>query len=275
MPFAFSPQPQAYTRSDMTRAFPSWLLLLTVLFSCGWSAAERVADLPIPSRYVNDFAQILTPDGAQQVENLCLAVHRQANAEIAVVTIKQLEDGQSLEDFTAKLEEKWKLGKAGEDRSVIFLIVMNPHGLRLEIGYGLEGILNDARAGAILDQVRPLARQGDFDQAALIGVQDLADVIAKDAGVTLQPVVRQPRQQPVPAHIGAGQIVLGIGLLIVFLVLVRTGHIGWAWVLLSVFFNGGGRGGGGGWGGGDDEGGGGFGGVGGGGSGGGGASRDF
>jgi uncharacterized protein len=76
--------------------------------------------------------------------------------------------------------------------------------------------------------------------------------------------------------LGVGEIVLGVGVLVLLFILVRTGHIGWAWVLLSLFLNGGGRGGGGGFGGGgDDEGGGGFGGVGGGGSGGGGASRDF
>ncbi len=261
----------------MTRVLPRWLLVLLLFVPPGWAAAEKVAALPIPTRYVNDFAHVLSPNGTQQVEDLCLAVHRQANAEIAVVTIKQLEDGQSIEDFTAKLEEKWKLGKAGQDRSVIFLIVMNPHGLRMEIGYGLEGILNDAKVGAILDQVRPFARQGDFDQAALTGVQQLGQIIATDAGVTLQPIVRHQRQQTARAQLGIGQIVLGVGVLVLLFILIRTGHIGWVWFLLSMFFNGGGRGGGGGWGGGGDDegGGGGFGGVGGGGSGGGGASRDF
>lgn len=264
----------------MTRTLPRWLLLLLLFVPAGWSAAEKVADLPIPTHYVNDFAHILTPEGAQQVEDLCLAVHRQANAEIAVVTIKQLDDGQSIEDFTARLEERWKLGKAGEDRSVIFLIVMNPHGLRMEVGYGLEGILNDAKVGAILDQVRPFARQGNFDQAALTGVQGVANVIAADAGVTLQPIERQYHRRPqaVPAQLGVGQIILGIGFIVLIFLLIRTGHIGWVWFLLSMFFNGGG-GRGGGWGGGsgdgDGDGGGGFGGVGGGGSGGGGASRDF
>ena len=263
----------------MTRALSRWLLLLLLLVPATWSAAEKVADLPAPTRYVNDFANILTPEGAQQVEDLCVAMHQQANAEIAVVTIKQLEDGQTIEDFTAKLEEKWKLGKAGEDRSVIFLIVMNPHGLRMEIGYGLEGILNDAKVGAILDQVRPFAKQADFDQAALTGVQGVAQVIAADAGVTLQPIVHHyhRQQQTAPARLGAAQIILGIGFIILIFILIRTGHIGWVWFLLSMFFSGGGRGGGG-WGGGGDgdgDGGGGFGGAGGGGSGGGGASRDF
>lgn len=262
----------------MTLSLPRWLLLLLLCFvPCGLAAAEKVADLPVPTHYVNDFAGVLSPQGARQIEDLCLAVHRQANAEIAVVTIKQLEDGQSIEDFSAKLEEKWKLGKAGEDRSVLFLIVLKPHGLRMEIGYGLEGILNDAKVGAILDQVKPLATQGDFDQAALTGVQGLAKVIATDAGVTLQPIAHYQRQaQPAPAQLGVGQIILGVAFVILIIILIRTGHIGWVWFLLSMFFNGGGGGrGGGGFGGGDDDGGGGFGGVGGGGSGGGGASRDF
>ena len=258
----------------MKCALPRWFVCLLLLLPAGLVRAEKVADLPMPTSYVNDFAHVLTPEGSQRIEDLSLAVHNQANAELVVVTIKTLDDGQSVEEFTAALVEKWKLGKKGEDRSALYLLVMSPKKLRIETGYGLEGILNDAKVGAILDQATPFAKQGDYDQAMLTGVQGLADVVAADAHVTIAPVMhRYHREAAAPQGLGVGQVVVGIGLVVLFLILLKTGNVGWLFVLLQMLMGGGG--GGGGRGGDGEGGGGGFGGSGGGGSGGGGASRDF
>ncbi len=242
--------------------------------------AEKVADLPMPTRYVNDFAGMLTPGGQQQIEDLCLEVHQQADAEIGVVTIKALEDGQTVEEFAVALEEKWKLGKKGEDRSALVVLVLNPHKFKVETGYGLEGILPDAKVGRILDGAVPFASAGDYDRALMNAVQGLADVIAADKGVTLTPIAHTYHRQAVqeqPQGLGVGQIVLGVGFVILILILMRTGHIGWLFYLIMSIMGGGGGGGGYGGGGGfgGGGGGGGFGGSGGGESGGGGASRDF
>lgn len=237
-------------------------------------SAEKVADLPVPTTYVNDFAHVLSPETARKIEDISTQVHQKAAAELFVVTIKQLEDGQSIEDFSQALVEKWKIGKAGQDRSALMLLVLDPHGLRIETGYGLEGEFNDAKVGAILDEAKPLAKAGNYDAAMLTEENALASAIAADKGVTLdQTVHTYHRQAAPPQQLTGGQVVLGIGFVLVLLYLVATGRLGWAWMLLSMFSGGGGGGGGGR---NDDEGGGGgFGGVGGGGSGGGGASRDF
>jgi uncharacterized protein len=262
----------------MSRLYSRFLLLLLAFLTAAPLIAEKVSDLPLPTRYVNDFAHVLTPTGQQNLEDLSVQVHTKANAELVIVTIKTLDDGQSVEEFTSQLEEKWKLGKKGEDRSAILLLVLNPHKLRIETGYGLEGILNDARVGAIIDLAIPQAKAGDYDGAMMTELQGMSSVIAADAHVTLTPTVHTyHRQAAPPAGLGIGQIILGAGVVVLLLILVSTGHIGWAWVLLNLFLGGGGGGGGRG----DDDrrgggfGGGGFGGSGGGSSGGGGASRDF
>ena len=257
----------------MKHAFSGFLVGVLLFLPAGLLSAEKVADLPVPTTYVNDFAHVLTPAGSQSIEDLCLQVHQKANAELVVVSIKTLDNDQSVEDFTVQLEEKWKLGKKGEDRSALLLLVLNPHKLRIETGYGLEGMLNDAKVGAILDQAVPFARTGNYDRAMLTGVQGLAGVIAEDAHVTIttSAVHQYHREQVAPAGLSFVQIAFMIGFVLLIVILIGTGHIGWAWILLSTVM-GGGRGGGRD----DDEGGsGGFGGVGGGGSGGGGASRDF
>jgi uncharacterized protein len=126
----------------------------------------------------------------------------------------------------------------------------------------------------------PAAQQGDYNRAVPLGVSQIAQVIATDAGVTLMQPMRQYRQQqqPVPIHLSLWQVVLGgLGILFVLFILVRTGNVGLIFFLLGNLMGGGFGGGRGGRGGGGDNdgGGGGFGGFGGGSSGGGGASGDF
>jgi len=255
------------------------LLALLVLFALA-GHAEKVSDLPAPTGYVSDFAGVLSPSTIRNVDDLCLEVDRQAHAQIAVVTIKTLDDDQSIEEFATQLESKWKVGPKGTDRGILMVLVMTPRRGRIEVGYGLEGILNDAKVGDIGRSMTPDAAAGDYNAAIPLGVSRIASVIAADAGVTLTPIVHQYRRQPAQAApLSFGQMILYGGIvLIVLFVLFRTGGSGLLWFLLGNLMGGGFGGGGGGrrgggFGGGDD--GGGFGGFGGGSSGGGGASGDF
>src|SRR5215469_17296397 len=176
-----------------------WLCLIVVLVAApAILPAESVNSLPAPTGYVSDFAGVLRPDVKQNLESLCTQVDRQANAQIAVVTIKTLDNDQSIEEFATELEDKWKVGNK-EDRGVLMIFVMNPRRGRIGVGYGLEGILNDAKVGDIGRSMAPAARQNDYNTAIPIGVSQVANVIAQDAGVTLTaPTVHQYHR--VPAH---------------------------------------------------------------------------
>jgi uncharacterized protein len=175
---------------------------------------------------------------------------------------------------------------------VVMVFAIQDHKRRIEVGYGLEGILNDAKVGDIGRSMVPLLQQSQYGPAIQYGAQQIADDIAADAKVTLAPV--QPVQQPqyhyqTVRHHGPNWI--GIIIFIVFLLVALHGGgrggggSGWLWFLLGSMMGGGrgggfGGGGGGGFGGGGGEGGGGggggdFGGGFGGGSGGGGASGDW
>lgn len=269
-----------------------WLLgsLLLLLFVAG-APAETVAGLPAPTGYINDFAGVLSPAVKQQMEALCTAVDRQAHAQIAVVTIKTIDGDQSLEEFATALEEKWKVGPKGTDRGVLMLLVMTPRKGRIEVGYGLEGILNDAKVGDIGRTMTADAAAGDYDAAVPLGVQQIANVIAKDAGVTLTPGQHTYHRQPQGDSGGSIVSLLVFGAIFLFILFSARGRggrggggggggLGW-FVLGNLLggMGGGGRRGGfdgggfGGSGGGGSDGG--FGGFGGGSSGGGGASGDF
>lgn len=254
------------------------VLLLLALFP--WLTvsnvhAENINDLK-PTGYVNDFAGVLSPETRSHLEQLCTEVDQQAHAQIAVVTIKTTGD-DTIDDFAVRLEEKWKVGQKGTDRGLLFLIATDDHHYRFEVGYGLEGILPDGKVGSIGREMVPYLREGNYDAAITMATQDVANVIAQDAGVTLKTPAENvgPEPQPHPRS-AVKDILLALFAIFVLISLLRSGPSGWAGFLLGMFLGGmgGGRGGGGGFGGGDG-GGGGFGGFGGGGSGGGGASGSW
>ena len=254
-------------------------LLLLALFP--WLTAsnlhaEKVNDLK-PTGYVNDFAGVLSPATRSHLEQLCTEVDQQAHAQIAVVTIHTTGD-DTIDDFAVRLEEKWKVGQKGTDRGLLFLIATDDHHYRFEVGYGLEGILPDGKVGSIGREMVPYLRAGNYDAAITLATQEIANVIAQDAGVTLKTPAENlgPQPQPHPRS-AVKDILLALFAIFVLISLLRSGPNGWAGFLLGMFLGnmmGGGRGGGGGFGDGDG-GGGGFGGFGGGSSGGGGASGSW
>lgn len=254
--------------------------------------AEAVKDLPQPTSYVADFAGVIDPDAKAQMLELAAEVERQAHATIEIVTVHSL-DGEAIEDYATQLQEKWKVGPKGTDRGVIMLFAIDDHKRRIEVGYGLEGVLNDAKVGDIGRSMVADLRSGDYGSAILGGERQIADDIAKDAGVTLAPLPGRSQQRQAQRHGGGGFGFLPLLLIILFFWLISRGGRGGRgggggmgsflpWFVLGNMmgssrrrddggFNGGG-GGGGGFGGGDDGGfGGGFGGS----SGGGGASGDW
>jgi uncharacterized protein len=255
------------------------LLAALVGVSASTALAERVEDLPKPTGYVSDYANVLSPEAIARLENLCSQLdHSQANAQIAVVTIHTL-DGADAAEYANALEDKWKIGRKGSDRGVLVLLAVDDHKYRIEVGYGLEGILPDGKVGDIGREMVPLLRANDYDGAISQAVGEVAQVIAADAHVTLdeEPALQQPVQQRHPPGIRMVQVVLFLILVLLYLfrVLGSFGLFG-AWglgLLTGGILGRGGGGGGGGFGGGG--GGGGFGGFGGGGFGGGGAGGSW
>jgi uncharacterized protein len=281
---------------------PARIVFLAVvcLLCVPWGSAESVKDMAQPTSYVVDLAGVIDPDARAQMEQLAAEVEREAHATIEVVTIHSL-DGASIEDFATELEEKWKVGPKGTDRGVILLFAINDHKRRIEVGYGLEGVLNDAKVGDIGRSMVSDLRAGDYGSAILGGERQIADDIAKDAGVTLTPLPGPPQQRGRRTSSSRGPGIFPFLFLIFVLFLVFRGGRGggggggggfgggsWLpWFLIGNALGSGRRDrgdGGGGWGGGGgDSGGGGFGGGDdggfsggfGGGSGGGGASGDW
>ncbi|HLC27592.1 MAG TPA: TPM domain-containing protein, partial [bacterium] len=136
------------------------LLLLFVIFA---AEPARALDVPNrPLRRISDFTGTLTPSQQASLDAKLQEFEEKTSNQIAVLLIPYLE-GASLEDYSIRVAEKWKMGQKGKDNGVILLVSMADRKVRIEVGYGLEGALPDSVTGAIIRQeLAPAFRQGDF-----------------------------------------------------------------------------------------------------------------
>jgi len=141
----------------------------TLLFFLGLSALSALQVPPRADGYVTDRAGLLSPAARQDLETVLRAFEEKTSNQVVVATFPSLE-GDSLEDFSIRLAEAWKAGQKGKDNGVIFLIFKNDRKIRIEVGYGLEGVLTDALSGQIIRQVvAPYFRKGDYPGGILAG----------------------------------------------------------------------------------------------------------
>jgi uncharacterized protein len=249
-------------------------------------AAAR--DWPTPTGHVNDFAKIIDTASADSIESLAKELTEKTGAELAVVTLPDL-GGEEIEPVATELYSRWGIGSEKKDDGVLILLALSERRVRIETGYGVEGIIPDGRAGGIIRRVMGPDLSADrFGPGLLKGSRAVSAAIAAEHGVTL---TGSAGVEPPPLDQNDGLGIPGIFLLLFILMV---------FVVLSSIFNamtrgrrgwrdwpgrrggwygpwGGGFGGMGGLGGGGGSfgGGGGFGGFGGGSSGGGGASGRF
>jgi uncharacterized protein len=145
-----------------------WIFWLILFFSAlPASALEAPAR---PEGRVTDQTGTLTPGEMAALNQKLSADERETTNQIAVLLIPSLQ-GDSLEEFSIRLAEKWKIGQRGKNNGVILLIVKNEKKLRIEVGYGLEGALPDALAGSIIrNEIAPRFKTGQFFQGIDAGI---------------------------------------------------------------------------------------------------------
>ena len=150
-------------------------LLLAVLAAPGM-AALRVP--PPPDRRVNDYAGALSPADRDRLEQRLIAREATSRNQVVVAVFRGLE-GESLEDYSIRLAQAWRIGQKGLDNGVIFLVFLGDRKMRIEVGYGLEGSLTDAVASSILrDVVAPRFREGRTADGIAAGLDAIDRAIA-------------------------------------------------------------------------------------------------
>lgn len=148
------------------------------------TASSVFAAYPKATGNINDFAGVLTQEDKSNLEALVTAVLDQTGVTFAVAIVKNHGD-ESIEEYAVHLYEAWGIGKKGEDKGLLIVVSMDEHDLRAEVGYGLEPVITDARAGDVLDKMIPYFRDGEYGKGLYAGLLVAADYVARDAGVTL------------------------------------------------------------------------------------------
>ncbi|NVL89464.1 MAG: TPM domain-containing protein [Desulfobacterales bacterium] len=254
------------------------LALATLLFlALACPVVSHTADVfPKPRGLVNDFANVIPPHYQEKLLRVTGELLRKTGVPVVVVTMPEI-GGEDYNEYANRLYAAWGIGKKGEDRGVLIFVTIKERKMRIETGYGIEGIIPDGLAGEIRDQyIVPYLKQNQFGEGLLNGTLAIAGLIAKDAGVSLSGEV--PVRRPVKKGAGLSSLLFMLFFLLLLFSMGR--RRGGLFPLLLLMFMGRGIGYGGGYGRGGFGGsfgsfGGGFGGFGGGFSGGGGAGGGF
>ena len=172
--------------------------------------AEPLTGIPNPrtrdGTWVTDMPGMLRADTIARLNSTIGAFERTTGTEMAVVVIRSL-DGLSIEEAAVKLFDLWNIGKKSRDNGLLLLWSTGDRRVRVEVGYGLEGVLPDGKVGAILDAyVMPKFRSGQFDEGLLAGVDALLSA-ARDEPVEL-PSPRSESYESGSPDIGA--VVIGL-----------------------------------------------------------------
>lgn len=167
--------------------------LLIALLSALWmacapaAAAQTGPTFPALSGRVVDQADLLSPEAEAALTARLEALERDTSDQLVVVTVDSLQ-GLEIEDYGYRLGRAWGIGQADEDNGVLLLVAPEERKVRIEVGYGLEGVLTDALSALIIhNEILPAFREGRFER----GIEQGAAAI--EAQLRLDPAEAQAR----------------------------------------------------------------------------------
>src|SRR5512147_962670 len=156
-----------------------WLACCLLLLACA-AQADEVAVPPLTAR-VTDLTTTLSPEQRTALEQRLQAFETQKGSQIAVLIIPTTQP-ETLEQYSIRVVEQWKLGRKGVDDGVLLLVVKDDRKVRIEVGYGLEGALPDVTAKRIVaEDIAPHFKQADFYGGIVAGITRITGVLQGEA----------------------------------------------------------------------------------------------
>lgn len=183
----------------MKRWLIYFILLLQCFFAACATAAPQIPPKPTAAAgiYVQDYAQVLSAEDKSRLLSIGQELDNKTTVQLAVVTVKTL-DGQPIEDYALSILREWGIGSKEKNNGALIVVAVQDRRSRIEVGYGLEGLLTDGLTGRIQDQAMiPYFRKGNYAAGIVNGYAVTASLIAKDAGVQLTSI--NSEQIAVPA----------------------------------------------------------------------------
>jgi uncharacterized protein len=204
----------------MSRLFKLFLHFFIVFLALSFALSAEVK-FPAPQGFVNDFTNILTAEQKQELQSITSALKQTSGAELGVVVVQTVAPLDS-KLYAVKLFEKWGLGEKGKDNGVLLLLALEERRVEIEVGYGLEGVINDALAGRILDTYAvPYFKQGEMGK----GLVETAKAISQVVGGEEVPLTKAENTGVVTGGGTPFLIYVIVGVIILGLILRRGGSI--------------------------------------------------
>jgi len=183
-------------------------LALLLCFSFAAAAAADVAVPPLSGRVVDQTGTLSAGDISSLTQTL-KSLETRKGSQVAVLIVPTTEP-ESIEQYSIRVAEAWKIGRKKIDDGALLLVAKNDRKLRIEVGYGLEGALNDASAKRIIDEIiTPRFRSGDFAGGISAGVDRIIRVIDGEKLPAPPPPPRQQQSSDWVNHLDPGIIIFG------------------------------------------------------------------
>src|SRR5262249_6327428 len=133
---------------------------------------------PAPGQYFNDYAHVASTAVAARLNKTLEDFERQTSDQILVAVYPKMESDSSIEDYTVRAAQSWKVGQKGKDNGAVLFVFVQDRRMFIQVGYGLEGALPDALAKRIIEtEIKPRFRAGDFDGGLNAGVTAILSAV--------------------------------------------------------------------------------------------------
>jgi uncharacterized protein len=195
-----------------------WLLAVSACAQ-GWeTGSDGLAPIPPLRARVTDLTNTLSPAEMQSLESKLAAWERDTGNQMVVLIVPSTHP-EPIEAYSIRVAEAWKIGRKGQDNGVVFLIAKNDRKMRLEVGYGLEGVLTDLTSRRIIaETVAPLFRENQFAAGISAGADRVISVVGKGEPLSAPPPRKSQRR-------ATGGIDLGTLLIVLLIVVPVLGGI--------------------------------------------------
>jgi uncharacterized protein len=147
------------------------LAVVLALLGAGLPLGAEVMP-PAPPRYFNDNARVVSPATAAELNAKLEQFERDTSNQILVAIYPRMQSESSIEDYTVRVAQSWKAGRKDKDNGAVLFVFIQDRKMYLQVGYGLEGALPDARCKQIIEnELKPRFQAGDYDGGFRAGVE--------------------------------------------------------------------------------------------------------
>ena len=164
---------------------------VSILLSLFFASSIFALSVPNLTSPIIDNANLIYDGVEQNINNQLEDLSDSTGIQLAVLTIPTLE-GEVLESYSMKVAETWELGSAEKDTGVLLLIALEERSIRIEVGYGLEGVLTDTKCGLIIRNViAPEFRNGNYQAGIVNAVNNMVGLVKGDESLVSKRVLNE------------------------------------------------------------------------------------